>query len=171
MITFAFAFHGTSPRADYLDITGSSTGTTSTMTVDGEIKEIPAKKAVGLITFWAFGVDESFGPGATNVAAVTIHHGANDHQVVGALDDDPKPVNQGARSTPVQSFHPHYANFDSDFCLRGLVSPTIDFSAKNNLVSLDTSDVTTNGFVITGTIGPRDECPLGLGIDGVDDHN
>lgn len=166
IISMAYA----DPRTDYLDITDVSTGASSTVTLAENVKEIPANKALGTITFWAFPVAESFGGGSLNVAAITIHHGVNDHQYVGSIDSDPKPVNQSVRSTPVQSFHPHYASFDGAGCLVGLVSPKIDFNVSKNTVSLDTSGVTPLGFAATGTIGPRPECTAtGLGITNLDD--
>ena len=166
MISAAYAV----PRASYLDITGVSTGATSTVTLDGDVKQIPANKALDTITFWAFPVEESFGGGSLNVAAVTIHHGANDHQYVGSIDNDPSPVNQNVRSTPVQSFHPHYANFDGLGCLVGLESPKIDFKVSGNTITLDTSGVTPLGFAASGTIGVRSECTAtGLGITSLDD--
>lgn len=89
------------------------------------------------------------------VDAITIHHSVNDHQAFG----------KDAKSSPVQSFHPHVAYFDSELCVIGLESPKSDFKVKDNTITLEASD---EAFAVaTGTIGPRDECSIGLGITGV----
>ena len=152
MITFAYA---TTPG--YLIITdATSDGTKDTMTLQDSVKEIPAKKAEGVITFWAWAINT---PGnapegtALAVDAITIHHGVNDHQAFG----------KAARSTPVQSFHPHRAYFDSANCVIGLESPKADFRVKDNTVTLASSDIAA--VAATGTIGPREECTAtGLGV-------
>jgi hypothetical protein len=175
MITLAAA--NGFPREGYVDITGATFGDESSITLDERVKEIPAKRALDVITFWAIPIEDQIGSGDINVAAVTIHHGVNDHQYVGSLDDDPNTPNQDVRSTPVQSFHPHYAGFNGTVgptfgCLVGLESPKIDFRVKGDTITLDTSDVTIAAEVaLTGTIGPRAECTAtGLGITAFDDE-
>jgi len=76
----------------------------------------------------------------------------NDHQAFG----------KDAQSSPVQSFHPHQAYFDENNCIIGLESLKADFKVQHNTVTLEVSD---EAFAVaTGTIGLRDECPIGLGI-------
>ena len=139
-------------------VSASSDGVTHVMEVEDKIKQIPAKKADDLITFWAFAVpvpgDAPVGTALT-VDAITIHHSVNDHQAFG----------KSVQSSPVQSFHPHQAHFDGDFCLVGLESPKADFKVQHKTVTLEASD--TAFAVATGTIGPRADCtdsPATLGI-------
>jgi len=139
-------------------VSASSDGVTHVMEVEDKIKQIPAKKADDLITFWAFAVpvpgDAPVGTALT-VDAITIHHSVNDHQAFG----------KAAQSSPVQSFHPHQAHFDGAFCIIGLESPKADFKVQHNTVTLEASD--TAVAVATGTIGPRADCtdsPATLGI-------
>jgi len=137
-------------------VSASSDGTTHSMQVEDKIKQIPAKKADDLITFWAFAIPVPAGaPAATALAveAITIHHDVNDHQAFG----------KAAQSSPVQSFHPHVAFFDAGFCIIGLQSPKADFKVQHDTITLEASD--TAFAAATGTIGPRDECTdTGLGI-------
>ena len=131
-------------------VSASSDGETHVMEVEDKIKQIPAKKASDLITFWAFAVpvpgDAPVGTALT-VDGITIHHSVNDHQAFG----------KAAQSSPVQSFHPHKAHFDANNCLIGLESPKADFKVQHKTVTLEASD--TAFAVATGTIGPRDDCP------------
>jgi hypothetical protein len=143
----------------YFDIaTASSDGATHSMTLEDDVKQIPAKKAEDVVSFWAWAIPTPVGaPAGTALAveAITIHHGVNDHQAFG----------KAAQSTPVQSFHPHRAYFDGAFCVIGLESPKADFRVKDNTVTLEASDVAF--AAATGTIGPRDDCAIGLGITNV----
>jgi len=139
-------------------VAASSDGVTHVMEVEDKIKQIPAKKADDLVTFWAFTIpipgDAPAGTALT-VDAITIHHSVNDHQAFG----------KAAQSSPVQSFHPHKAHFDAALCIIGLESPKADFKVQHKTITLEASD---EAFAVaTGTIGPRDECPIGLGITGV----
>lgn len=138
------------------DITSASTdGETLTMTVDEKIKQIPANKADDLITFYAWVAVTSDGFQAD---AITIHHGVNDHQAFG----------KAAKSSPVQSYHPHGVTFDSDFCIVGLDSPKADFKVQHNTVTLESEN--SFDFAATGTVGPRAECTAtGLGITNLYD--
>jgi hypothetical protein len=145
----------------YFDITAaSSDGTTHSMTLADDVKQIPAKKAEDIVSFWAWAIPTPSGaPAGTalTVDAITIHHGVNDHQAFG----------KAAQSTPVQSFHPHKAYFDGAFCVIGLESPKADFRVKDNTVTLEASD---DAFAAaTGTIGPRSDCAIGLGITDLAD--
>jgi len=142
-------------------VAASSDGTTHTMECEDKIKQIPANKAPDLITFWAFVIPTPSGaPVGTEltVDAITIHHGVNDHQAFG----------KAAQSSPVQSFHPHVAFFDSDLCIIGLQSPKADFKVQHNTITLEASD--TGLAAATGTIGTgttvagQSSCPIGLGI-------
>jgi hypothetical protein len=168
---FAYVMADDGPREKYMELVSATNGTDSSITVNATMKQIPAHKALDVITFWALPIeyDVAQAGGALNVAAVTIHHGVNDHQYVGSIDNDPKPVNQSVRSTPVQSFHPHYAGFDGDGCLVGLESPKLDFRVKGDTITFDTSDHPTVGFAVTGTIGLNSTCATGLQITHVDD--
>jgi len=139
-------------------VSASSDGVTHEMNVEDKIKQIPANKANDLITFWAFAVptpgDAPAGTALT-VDAITIHHSGNDHQAFG----------KAAQSSPVQSFHPHQAHFNSELCVIGLESPKADFKVQHKTVTLEASDEAI--AVATGTIGPRAECTAtGLGITG-----
>lgn len=147
-----FAFN-----AAQFDITSaSSDGTTLTMEVAEKIKQIPAKDADDLITFYAWITTSSLS--SVEVDAITIHHSVNDHQAFG----------KDAQSSPVQSYHPHGVTFDGDGCIIGLTSPKADFKVQDNIVTLESS----NSFeaAVTGTVGPRAECTAtGLGITGAYD--
>ena len=145
-------------------VSASSDGVTHVMEVEDKIKQIPAKKANDLITFWAFAVpvpgDAPAGTELT-VDAITVHHSVNDHQAFG----------KAAQSSPVQSFHPHQAHFDVNFCIIGLESPKVDFKVQHKTVTLEASD--TAVAVATGTIGPRADCtdsPATLGITSLITH-
>ena len=133
-------------------VSASSDGDTHVMEVEDKIKQILANKTGDLITFWAFAVpvpgDAPAGTALT-VDAITIHHGVNDHQAFG----------KAAQSSPVQSFHPHQAHFDANFCIVGLESPKADFKVQHKTVTLEASD--TAVAVATGTIGDR-----GVDING-----
>jgi len=149
------AAYATTPG--YFDITAaSSDGTTHSMELADRVKEIPANKALDVVSFWAWVIPIPDGapPGtALAVEAITIHHGVNDHQAFG----------KAAQSTPVQSFHPHRAYFDASFCVIGLESPKADFRVKDNTITLAASSMA--GAAATGTIGPRTGCTAtGLGI-------
>lgn len=136
-------------------VEASSDGTTHVMKVQDKVKEIPAGKADDIITFWAWAIPiPGDAPVDTTLAvdAITIHHGVNDHQAFG----------KAAKSSPVQSFHPHKAFFDENGCVIGLQSPKSAFSIKDNVLTLEASDIAF--AVATGTIGAVNECPLGLGI-------
>ena len=139
------------------DITSaSSDGTTLTIEVAEKIKQIPAKDADDLITFYAWVTTSSLS--SVEVDAITIHHSVNDHQAFG----------KDAQSSPVQSYHPHGVSFDGDNCIVGLTSPKVDFKVHDTTVTLESS----NGFeaAVTGTVGPRAECTAtGLGITGIYD--
>ncbi|MFY9299722.1 MAG: hypothetical protein WAO91_00830 [Candidatus Nitrosotenuis sp.] len=142
---------------DYFDITAaSSDGTTHSMELADRVKQIPANKALDVVSFWAWAIPIPAGaPAGTTLAveAITIHHGVNDHQAFG----------KAAQSTPVQSFHPHRAYFDASNCVIGLESPKADFRVKDNTITLAASDVAV--AAATGTIGPRGDCTAtGLGI-------
>ena len=159
---FAISMTMTSAMADIPGsmtiVSASSEDGTHTLNVEDKIKQIPAKKAPGLVTFWAFLIptpDDAPAGTVLTVDAITIHHGVNDHQAFG----------KAAQSTPVQSFHPHQAHFDSSLCVIGLESPKADFKVQHKTVTLESSD--GDAFAAaTGTIGPRDECTAtGLGIE------
>ena len=139
------------------DITSaSSDGSTLTMEVVEKIKQIPAKDADDLITFYAWVTETN--DGGLQADAITIHHSVNDHQAFG----------KDLQSSPVQSYHPHGVTFDSDGCIVGLTSPKVDFKVQDTTVTLESS----NGFdaAVTGTVGPRADCSAtGLGITGVYD--
>lgn len=136
---------------DQFDITSASTdGETLSMTVDAKIKQIPANKADDLITFFAWVTVTDDGLVAD---AITIHHKVNDHQAFG----------KAAKSSPVQSFHPHKVFFDGANCIVGLESPKADFKVQHNTVTLESDN--SFDFPATGTAGPRDDCKAtGLGI-------
>jgi len=140
----------------YLDITSASTdGNTLSMTLAGDVKQIPVNKADDLITFWAWVTVTDSGLEAN---AITIHHGVNDHQAFG----------KAAQSSPVQSFHPHKVYFDHDNCVVGLESPKADFKVQHNSITLDSDE--TFDFAATGTVGPRADCAAtGLGITSLVD--
>jgi hypothetical protein len=156
------------------DIEGSLTiekaisdGTTHSMDVEDKVKQIPAHKADDTITFWAWVLpNTSDAPAGTAVTvdAITIHHKVNDHQ---RFDDgsDSNPNNQDIRSKPVQSFHPHKAFFDENFCVIGLESPHTAFKVQHNTLVM-TSSQTEALVALTGTIGGggHEGCPFGLGI-------
>ena len=115
------------------------------MTVEDKIKQIPAHKAPGLVTFWAFVINTpDDAPDGTNLSvdAITIHHKVNDHQAFG----------KAAQSSPVQSFHPHQAHFDANGCVIGLESPKADFKVQHKTITLQGSDGAA-AAVATGTIG------------------
>ena len=136
-------------------VEASSDGTTHVMKVQDKVKEIPAGKADDIITFWAWAIlPASDAPEGTALAvdAITIHHGVNDHQAFG----------KAAKSSPVQSFHPHKAFFDENGCVIGLQSPKSAFSVKDNVLTLESAN--TAFAVATGTIGAVEGCPVGLGI-------
>ena len=136
-------------------VEASSDGTTHVMKVQDKVKEIPAGKADDIITFWAWAIlPPSDAPEGTALAvdAITIHHGVNDHQAFG----------KAAKSSPVQSFHPHKAFFDENGCVIGLQSPKSAFSVKDNVLTLESAN--TAFAVATGTIGAVEGCPVGLGI-------
>jgi hypothetical protein len=136
-------------------VTASSDGVTQKMTVEDKVKQIPANKASDLITFWAWAIPTpSDAPEGTALAVdtITIHHGVNDHQAFG----------KAAQSSPVQSFHPHKAFLDVNLCIVGLESPKSDFKVQHNTLTLEATDMAS--AVATGTIGPREDCPIGLGI-------
>lgn len=152
MFSTVFAEH----IPDQFDITSASTyGETLSMTVDAKIKQIPANKADNLITFFAW---VSVVEGGLVADAITIHHSVNDHQAFG----------MAAKSSPVQSFHPHKVYFDDAFCIVGLESPKADFKVQHNSVTLESDD--SFDFPATGTAGPRDDCTAtGLGITNLYD--
>ena len=136
-------------------VSASSDGVTQKMTVEDKVKQIPANKAGDLITFWAWVIPTPVDAPERTVIAVdtiTIHHGVNDHQAFG----------KAAKSSPVQSFHPHKAFLDVNLCIVGLESPKSDFKVQHKTLTLEATD--TASAVVTGTIGPREECPIGLGI-------
>ena len=147
MFAGAFGVHGTGQ----FDIVSASTdGETLSMEVADKIKQIPAKKADDLITFYAW-VTET--PSGLVANAITIHHGVNDHQAFG----------KDAKSSPVQSYHPHVVTFDSENCIVGLESPKASFKVQHNTVTLESED--SFDFAAVGTAGPRDDCTAtGLGI-------
>ncbi len=143
----------------YLDIeSANSDGVTHMMTLADDVKQITAKKSEDIVTFWAWAVpNPTEAPEGTflTVDAITIHHGVNDHQAFG----------KAAKSSPVQSFHPHRAYFDSNLCVIGLESPKTGFKVNQNTVTLSSSDVAV--AAATGTIGPVDGCPVGLGVTNI----
>ena len=143
-------------NAGQFDITSASTdGETLTMTVAEKIKQIPANDADDLITFYGWVTVTSDGLVAD---AITIHHGVNDHQAFG----------MAAKSSPVQSYHPHVVTFDANNCIVGLESPKSDFKVQHNTVTLESDD--SFDFAATGTVGPRAECTAtGLGITALYD--
>ncbi len=137
-------------------VAASSDGTTHSMTVQDKVKQIPANKAGDLITFWAWAIPNPVGAPvgtALTVDTITIHHGVNDHQAFG----------KAAQSSPVQSFHPHKAYLDVNLCIVGLESPKSKFKVQHTTLVM-TSSQSESIAVATGTIGPRGECPIGLGI-------
>lgn len=147
MLSAAYAIN-----AGQFDIVSAATdGDTLTMTVAEKIKQIPAKDADDLITFYGWVTEIPSGGLVADVVA--IHHGVNDHQAFG----------KDAQSSPVQSYHPHKVTFDAINCVIGLESPKSDFRVQHNTVTLESDD--SFDFAATGTVGPRDECTAtGLGI-------
>ncbi|MGH1568125.1 MAG: hypothetical protein ACRBBZ_02845 [Nitrosopumilus sp.] len=143
------------------DIVSASTdGETLSMTVDEKIKQIPAKKADDLITFYAWVTATSTSTGL-QADTITIHHNVNDHQEFG----------KAAKSSPVQSYHPHEVTFtnvgtetEPIFCISDLKSPKSDFKVQHKTVTLASEN--TFDFAATGTAGPISECDgfVGLGI-------
>ncbi len=130
----------------YLDITGASAdNSVLSMTVADRIKEIPEGKADHLITFWGWVVPSD--DGLLTVAAIAIHHGANDHQV----------FDKSKKSIPVQSFHPHLVKADANNCVAGLESPRWDFRIKDNTAILNAEGHTWAGAAVTGWIQPQDD--------------
>ena len=116
----------------------SSDGEILTMTVEDKIKQIPANKAIDLITFyaWVTAIDDGL-----EADAITIHHGVNNHQVFG----------KDAQSSPVQSYHPHGVSFDDDFCIVGLTSPKADFKVQHDILTLESKN--SFDFAAIGTVG------------------
>jgi len=135
----------------FLIISASTDGVTLTMTVAEKIKQIPAKDADSLLTFYGWGTlfDDERGFVADTI---TIHHGVNDHQAFG----------KDAQSSPVQGYHPHVMTFGVAGCLLDIVSPKADFRVQGNTVTLESDD--SFEFAVTGRADLRPECPTGLGI-------
>ena len=157
-------------------VSASSDGVTHVLEVEDKIKQIPANKAPGLVTFWAFAIPTpADAPNGTvlTVDAITVHHRVNDHQVFDPVfcPDDKKKTCKPIKSSPVQSFHPHVAYFDENLCVIGLESPKSDFKVQHKSINLEASGAAAFA-VATGTIGDRglDEngnpiCPVAnLGI-------
>lgn len=126
----------------------NSDGETLTMTTLANVKQVVENKdsTDDTVTFWAWQIPTE-GPEFARVAAIAIHHGVNDHQAFGP----------GAKSSPVQSFHPHEVALDENFCVIGLESPKADFRVKGNTLTLENDALHLD--VVTGTIGPRADCP------------
>jgi len=145
--------------AEMLNITSaSSDGTTMTMTTEVKVKHVVENKDTtdDLITFWAWQIPTENGE-AARVAAIAIHHGVNDHQAFG----------MEAKSSPVQGFHTHEVALDGDFCVVGLQSPKADFRVKGNTLTLENDAIHVD--TVSGTIGPRVDCPESPATLGVTD--
>jgi len=164
-----------------LTVTSASQDSEGTYSMDlvGKVKEFNAKDAPDLVTFWAWLTEE--GGGDVNVVAITLHHKVNDHQAFDPVfcAGDKNPTCKPIKSNPVQSFHPHYAEFtftdhdddvstDDVLCVTNLVSPNLDFRVHNqDTITVEDSSTTYAGFYATGTIGAINGCPVGLGITSV----
>lgn len=137
------------------------------MTLQDPVKEFNARDAPDIVTFWAWSIPTT-GDEDLRVVAITLHHGVNDHQA----------FEMSARSTPVQSFHPHIAEFtaidvddnpDTDpvLCVTKLESPALNFRVHNQETISVNLDETWGEFAATGTIGGVEGCPVELGITSV----
>ncbi len=137
-------------------VDATTDGSTVTIEVADDVKNINKKNMPDLVLFYATGKPLGSVPGeALRVNAVVRHPDFNDHQI------------GVERSNPVQGYHPHDAAFDAAFCLIDITSPNLAFSAKDHFVTVE-NDAWT-GFAATGTIGARAECGSGLGITGLFD--
>lgn len=104
-----------------------------------------------------------------------MHHNVNDQAAFDPVfcPGDKSPQCQSIKSNPVQSFHPHYAEFtamtvadgSTQLCVTNLESPKLDFRVHNQeTITLEDDSNSYTGFYATGTIGAIDGCPVGLGI-------
>lgn len=147
------------------------------MDLEAPVKAFNSKDAPDLVTFWAWVLDDDNGADL-RVAAITQHHRINDQAAFDGVfcPDDKSPQCQTIRSNPVQSFHPHYAEFTATdvggaepaLCVTNLESPKLDFRVHNQeTITLEDGTEEYAGFYAVGTIGAIDGCPVGLGITSV----
>lgn len=174
MISLVYAANFNADSANVED--AGQSGDTFFMDLEAPVKEFNAKNAPDLVTFWAWLIDG--GSGDVRVLAITLHHNVNDHQAFDPVFclGDKNPTCKAIKSSSVQSFHPHYAEFtvtdaDNDvdtpdvLCVTNLESPVLDFRVHNqDVITVEDEDSTYAGFYATGTIGVIDGCPVGLGI-------
>lgn len=160
------------------------TGGTFYMDLDAPVKNFNFKDAPDLVTFWAWFLEDKGNNGAdARVAAITLHHNINDQAAFDPIfcGDDKSPQCQAIRSNPVQSFHPHYAEFkfiDVDgqgniqLCVTNLESPNLDFRVNNQqTITLEDDSEDYADYYAVGTIGAIEGCPVGLGITNIYSSN
>jgi hypothetical protein len=183
---FAISMTTTAAMAD---IPGSLTVTDAGQTEDtffmdlvNPVKEFNSKKAPDIVTFWAWSIPTQGNGETLRVAAITLHHNINDQAAFDPIfcPDDKSPQCKSIKSSPVQSFHPHYAEFTEltvadgsrQLCVTNLESPKLDFRVHNQeTITFEDESNTYTGFYATGTIGAIDGCPIGLGITSVVSDN